>query len=119
MSRELKRVPLDFDYPLKVIWVGYKNPFYWNEPKLDENIKEKYSELFKKIEPPNGKGYQLWENCSEGSPISPVFETLEKLCEWAEKFATTFGGFTATKEEWKEMLLKDFVHHRESNMIFM
>lgn len=32
-------------------------------------------------EPPEGEGYQLWETTSEGSPISPVFETLEALCE--------------------------------------
>lgn len=27
MSREIKRVPLDFDYPLKTVWAGYKNPY--------------------------------------------------------------------------------------------
>ena len=27
MSREVKRVPLDFDWPLKMEWKGYKNPY--------------------------------------------------------------------------------------------
>lgn len=28
MSREVKRVPLDFDWPLNKVWGGYLNPFY-------------------------------------------------------------------------------------------
>lgn len=33
-------------------------------------------------EPPTGDGWQLWETVSEGSPISPVFATPEKLARW-------------------------------------
>ncbi len=83
---------------------------------------DKYEELadyWETIEPPKGEGYQLWGNCSEGSPISPVFESLDNLCEWAEKNATTFANFKATKEEWKEMLTNNNVAHKEGNMIFM
>lgn len=32
--------------------------------------------------PPEGSGYQIWETVSEGSPISPVFETPEELARW-------------------------------------
>ena len=32
--------------------------------------------------PPKGEGFQLWETTTEGSPVSPVFETLDELCEW-------------------------------------
>ena len=28
MGREIKRVALDFDWPLDKVWGGYKNPFY-------------------------------------------------------------------------------------------
>lgn len=28
LNRELKRVPLDFDWEMNKIWKGYKNPFY-------------------------------------------------------------------------------------------
>lgn len=28
MSREVKRVPIDFDWPIKKTWSGYLNPFY-------------------------------------------------------------------------------------------
>ena len=77
------------------------------------------SENFEKIEPPIGDGYQLWEDTSEGSPQSPVFATLDELCEWCSNNATTFGDYTATKEEWKQMLTDGFVHHTEGNVTFM
>jgi hypothetical protein len=28
MGREIRRVPLDFDWPLQKVWEGFKNPFY-------------------------------------------------------------------------------------------
>ena len=77
----------------------------------------KIDKLKELCEPPKGEGYQLWNTTSEGSPISPVFETLDKLCEWCEVNATTFGKFKATKEEWKEMLQDGFVYHKEGNVI--
>ncbi len=71
------------------------------------------------IEPPTGDGYQLWETTSEGSPESPVFETLEALCEWCEDNATTFSDYKATKEEWIRMLSDDMVVHKEGNIVFL
>lgn len=35
-----------------------------------------------KMEPPAGDAYQLWETVSEGSPISPAFDTPEALAQW-------------------------------------
>ncbi len=80
---------------------------------------EKLHDEWEKVEPPEGEGYQLWEDTSEGSPQSPVFATLEELCEWCEDNANTFGPYTATKEEWMQMLSEDFVHHTEGNITFM
>lgn len=71
------------------------------------------------FDPPEGEGYQLWETTTEGSPQSPVFATLDELCEWCEENATTFGYHTATKEQWFEMLSKDDVHHRSGNVTFL
>ena len=146
MGRELKRVPWDFDYPMKKIWYGYYmnkiSTCHSKEKEHCEQCKEfaringiemesygcpKYNDYFKGIqdklselcEPPRGEGFQLWETTSEGSPVSPVFETLDKLCEWCEVNATTIGRFRATKEEWKQMLLDDFVYHKEGNVVFM
>jgi hypothetical protein len=120
MGKELKRVPLDFDYPLGKIWAGYCNPFYWAEElNLSDEIKDKYGDSFENIDPPTGDGFQLWETTSEGSPQSPVFKTIDELCAWCESNATTFGSFKASKEKWKEMLSKDFVHHQEGNFTFI
>jgi hypothetical protein len=81
----------------------------WPTPQ----IKQKYDDWVEE-DPPTGDGYQLWENCSEGSPVSPVFASLDDLCAWAAGGATTFGSFTATKEEWKKMLEEDFVHAQDA-----
>jgi hypothetical protein len=75
---------------------------------------QRLAEEWRPIDPPAGDGYQLWEDCSEGSPVSPVFATLEELCAWCETGATTFGSFRATKEQWMEMLSGGMVHHKET-----
>lgn len=65
---------------------------------------DKYAELwenFEYIEPPTGGGYQMWETVTEGSPISPVFDTPEELAHWlADNGASAFGSQTATYEQW-------------------
>ena len=71
------------------------------------------------IKPPAGDGYQLWETTSEGSPVSPVFATIEELCEWAAGNATTFGSHRATAEQWRQMLDDGYVFHQEGSMVFM
>jgi hypothetical protein len=37
-----------------------------------------------KVEPPVGEGWQVWETVSEGSPVSPVFNSAESLVFWLE-----------------------------------
>lgn len=69
----------------------------------NKDVKKKY-DSWKMKEPPVGEGYQLWETCSEGSPISPVFDNIESLAEWCEKNATTFGSEKTTRENWLKML---------------
>ena len=83
-----------------------------------ENIELKYEE-WEPENPPEGEGYQLWETTSEGSPITPVFKSLEELCEFCENNNNTFGSFKASKEEWINMLDSDAVCHREGNMVFV
>lgn len=40
------------------------------------------AEAWERTDPPEGDGWQLWETVSEGSPMSPVFATAEKLADW-------------------------------------
>lgn len=51
-------------------------------------------ENWEPIEPPYGDGYQLWETVSEGSPVSPVFESSRDLSFWMME-----SGY----EEWQYM----------------
>ena len=84
---------------------------------INDDIEKLHNE-WDPVEPPEGDGYQLWENTSEGSPVSPVFATLEELCEWCADNATTFATERATKEQWMRMLDDNFVYHQEGNAIF-
>jgi hypothetical protein len=45
--------------------------------------------------------YRMYETTSEGTPISPAFETPEALARWlADTGASSFAGMTATYEQW-------------------
>ena len=129
--RTVKRVPMDFDYPLNKVWYGYylkpqlclskddtnvcgqcmafaksigiKQEEY-GCPNLEEFFEDKLEAFLATCEPPEGEGYQLWETTSEGSPVSPVFATLEELCSWCETNYTIYGKVKAGKEEWLRYL---------------
>jgi hypothetical protein len=66
-------------------------------------------EVWERIEPPAGDGWQLWETTSEGSPVSPVFATPEELARWCVDGATLFAGVGASYEEWFQMIVDDEV----------
>lgn len=43
----------------------------------------------------------MYEDTTEGTPISPAFETPEELAQWlADNEASSFGSSTATYEQW-------------------
>ena len=45
--------------------------------------------------------YMMYEDTSEGTPISPAFETPEELARWlADTGASSFGSDTASYEGW-------------------
>jgi hypothetical protein len=84
-----------------------------------EEIKQ-LSENWERFDPPTGEGFQLWTTTNEGSPMTPAFNSLEALCEYCEKEnVSVFGGSTATKERWMEMLNKELVYYQEGNAIFL
>lgn len=85
----------------------------WPSPE----VKKRYEE-WTEVEPPKGHGFQLWQSTSEGSPITPVFKTLDELCKYASVHCTTFADQKTSAANWKKMLEKDFVHHQSGNMIF-
>lgn len=70
----------------------------------DPSAKEAW-EAWTPNEPPEGDGWQMWENTSDGSPISPVFATPEELARWLDDTgASAFGSMTASYESWLSMI---------------
>jgi hypothetical protein len=50
--------------------------------------------------------FQMYEDTTEGTPISPVFETPEELARWlADTGASAFGKMTADYEHWLRICL--------------
>ena len=67
---------------------------------IDPSVAEAHA-AWSETEPPSGDGWQMWENVSEGSPISPVFTSAEALAQWlADTGASAFGDQTASYDEW-------------------
>jgi hypothetical protein len=106
MSREVKRVALDFKWHQRTDWPGYQHPLLEHShcPVCDGEDEEceygKWSDEYyicihptlydavtswERIDPPPGDGFQLWQTVSEGSPVSPVCKTLDELTAWMER----------------------------------
>lgn len=51
----------------------------------------------------------MYEDTSEGTPISPAFSTPEELARWlADTGASSFGSSTATYEQWLSTCKRGF-----------
>lgn len=66
--------------------------------------------------------YQMYEDVSEGTPISPVFATAEELAHWlADNKANAGAGRTATYEQWLRVCkggwAPSFVYGPETGLI--
>jgi len=134
MGREVKRVHIDFDWYEKTLqksdyndsfhcdtWKGYlmdgiECPLCdgTGKNKSGKQCPECYGEekTSPKIEPPKGydfektNGYQIWQNVSEGSPVSPVFLKPEDLAKWMVENDTSITRGT-TYEAWLKMIKKE------------
>jgi hypothetical protein len=119
MGREVRRVPADWQHP--------KNEFDHYKPLYPGERYEADATGF--MEKANAEGlqevidwygqapdqndympnwpaserthYMMYEDTSEGTPISPAFETPEELARWlADTGASSFGSNTASYEGW-------------------
>ena len=130
MSRELRRVPKGFQHPTNEaghfipLYDGHYETaaadwlagcILWSKG-LDPRQKEEWctDKYYWEYEgmPPREEDYMppfdsdpthfmMYETCSEGTPISPAFETIEGLARWlANTGASSFGTCTATYEQW-------------------
>jgi hypothetical protein len=72
---------------------------FWPSPEAKATY-----DNWKPKQPPKGKGYQLWETVTEGSPCSPVFARPEKLAAW---LADNPSGVTegTSFEQWMRFIV--------------
>lgn len=53
---------------------------------FESKIQEQLYEAWQPTEIPTGSWWQVWENVSEGSPVTPAFETQEELIDYLVKY---------------------------------
>ncbi len=71
---------------------------------IDPEIKEVY-EAWKETPPPSGPGYQLWSTTTEGTPMTPVFDTPEGLAHYcATEKVSSLGDTTENYETWLKFI---------------
>lgn len=121
MGREVKRVHIDFDLferEGRTTWKGY----LMDEIKCvlcngsgktlsDKKCPLCYGEgtVRPVVEPPKGfdfektEGYQIWQNVSEGGPVSPVFLKPKDLAKWMVENDDSITRDT-TYEGWLEFI---------------
>jgi len=120
MGREVKRVHLDFDMFEREgaeTWKGYlldsiECPLCKGTGKT---LKDKICPLCygegkatPNIEPPKSwdekeNGFQIWQDVSEGGPVSPVFKKAEDLAKWMVANDTSITRDT-TYEGWLKFI---------------
>lgn len=123
MGREVRRVPADWEHPKYENWErgeGYKPLFDGDDYQSahDEFIEKLNAEglqaaidyfggapdendYMPRWKPEERTHLMMYEDTSEGTPISPAFETPEELARWlADNGASSFGQSTATYEQW-------------------
>ncbi|MBU2709049.1 hypothetical protein KCM76_23840 [Zooshikella marina] len=69
MGREIRKVPIGFKHPKDAD--GYFEPGAHLEPLWYTSEAEKTC-------------FQIYENVSEGTPVSPVFESKDEMVKWLE-----------------------------------
>lgn len=88
-----------------------KYPYYWqycSNPPDEEFYRPEF-----KSEP---TAYQIYENVTEGTPISPVFETEEEMFNWLIKEG---HSETAARNFIKQGFCFSFRFHRDENGLKM
>ena len=79
-------------------WVPIEADDYFSDYVNDKPNPEDYMPEFQEG---TANHYMMYEDTSEGTPISPSFATPEELARWlADNGASSFGSMTASYEDW-------------------
>jgi len=85
--------PSQLEYPAETAELKYFAQWDGNAPDI-----EYYRPKWKNEERTH---YQMYETCSEGTPISPVMADPKELAQWlADNNASFFGNNTTSAEHW-------------------
>lgn len=100
MGREIRRVPGDWLHPQDDD--GNFIPMLEYSPEYPQDAIEEYDLKFMPNWSEEEKThYQMYENVTEGTPISPPMESPERLARWlTDNNANAGAGRTATYEQW-------------------
>jgi hypothetical protein len=116
--REVRPVPLDWEHPTEGITRGGKPryvplhsradlrwsiKFYEENPQYASEWQYRPEDYMPEIPEGTPLGYQLYETTSEGTPVSPVFKTLEELatyCGSPDNDVTVFADCRWTADQW-------------------
>jgi hypothetical protein len=122
MGREVRRVPADWQHPKDCLYgddrfrplhdgADYQDAHDGFMEKLREEGLQAALDYYGRA--PDENDYMprwseaerthlmMYENTSEGTPISPAFETAEELARWlADNGASAFANSTATYDQW-------------------
>lgn len=125
MSREIRRVPANWQHPqnergeyvpLEEGYAALSSSFM--EMANQKGLQAALDEY--EIAPERGHfmpdwaehectHFMMYETCSEGTPISPAFATVEELARWlADNGASSFADRTATYEQWLAMCRRGY-----------
>jgi len=78
MGRQVKRVPMDFYFPIGASWADAEYDKHCATCPKEDHDDCDWPHM---DGVPEGEGWQLWQTVSDG-PISPVFATADELIDW-------------------------------------
>jgi hypothetical protein len=104
MGREIKRVPMDFSFPLGKSYADEQ----WFAHKATCPTPDDCDCDYER-NPPKGDGWQLWQTVSNG-PITPVYATPEELIEHMCRPAPPErAGYSPWDTGWRREVAEHFV----------
>lgn len=121
MGREVRRVAANWEHPKDEN--GHYIPLLAGPPGYTpDEIAEGLAEGWLKGEAPNWglpvmpqwseaerTHWQMYEDTTEGTPISPVMADPDELAHWlADTNASAFGAQTATYEQWRRTIERGY-----------
>jgi hypothetical protein len=120
MSRKVRRVPPDWQHPRDDR--GCFIPMHEQFPYVPEEVEEGLRKGWLRGEPPHYNiqvvpqcpleertHYQLYEEVTEGTPVTPHFETKGELIEWLVTHGEDYGDGT-TSGGWSRQAAEQIVN---------